>query len=152
MTRAGFLWVTETMFPRYLFARFTLAEMHRRVRHTLGISGIVQFGDHYPTIEDRALAHLRDHTGGEIKELDYELSKGNQVKIVSGAFVGLEAVITHVLPAKRRVIILMDFLGRKVEAELECSCIAPQQNRLLAEVSTPDPLYEQSGYTPIAHL
>jgi hypothetical protein len=32
---------------------------------------------------------------------------------------GLEAVVTQVVPARERVKILMDFLGRKVEAELE---------------------------------
>src|SRR6516165_8032781 len=64
-TRRGSFWVTEAMFPRYLFAHFTLAEMHRRIRHTLGISGIVQFGHHYPTVEDRALAHLHGHNDGE---------------------------------------------------------------------------------------
>ena len=41
------------------------------------------------------------------------------VKVVEGAFSGLEAVVTQVVPARERVKILMDFLGRKVEAELE---------------------------------
>ena len=131
VTRGGFLWVTETMFPRYLFAHFRLVDMQRLVRYTRGISGIVQFGDNYPTIEDSVLAQLRDGTGGEIRELDSELSQGSQVKIVSGAFVGLEAVITHVLPAKGRVTVLLDFLGRKIKAELKCSCLAPQLKRLL---------------------
>jgi hypothetical protein len=64
------------MFPRYLFGRFILANMYWRVGHTLGISGVVRFGDNYPTIENSASAHLRDDTGGEIRELDYELWKG----------------------------------------------------------------------------
>ena len=55
----------------------------------------------------------------EITELNYELSQGDQVKIVEGVFVGLEAVVTQVVPAKERVKILMDFLGRKVEADVE---------------------------------
>src|SRR5215469_8515962 len=131
VSRGGFLWVTETMFPRYLFAHFRLVDMQRLVRYTRGVSGIVQFGDNIPTIEDSVLAQLRDGTGGEIRELDYELSQGSQVKIVSGAFVGLEAVITHVLPAKGRVTVLLDFLGRKIKAELKCSCLAPQLHRLL---------------------
>jgi transcriptional antiterminator RfaH len=108
------------MFPGYLFARFELAEMHRQVRYTHGVAGIVQFGGRYPTIEDDALAQIRDHSGAaEIKELNYELSQGDQVKIVEGVFVGLEAVVTQAVPAKERVKILMDFLGRKVEAEVE---------------------------------
>src|SRR6202008_1357728 len=43
-TRQGPAWVTEAMFPGYLFALFELAEMHRQVRYAHGVSGIVQFG------------------------------------------------------------------------------------------------------------
>ena len=132
-TRQGLAWVTEAMFPGYLFARFELAEMHRQVRYAHGVSGIVRFADRYPTIEEGALAQLRDHTGvTEIKELSYELSQGDRVKIVNGTFTGLEAVVTQVLPAKERVKLLMDFLGRKIEAEVERSNVLPQVGHALA--------------------
>jgi transcriptional antiterminator RfaH len=118
-TRQGLVSITEAIFPGYLFARFELAEMQRQVRYAYGVSGIVQFGGRYPTIEDRVLAQLREYSGAaEIKELNYELSQGDQVKVVEGVFVGLEALVTQVMPAKERVKILMDFLGRKVEAEV----------------------------------
>jgi transcriptional antiterminator RfaH len=118
--RRGTVWVTEATFPGYLFAHFQLAEMHRRVRYTPGVSGIVQFGGRYPTIEEQAMSQLREYAGtAEITELNYELSQGDPVKIVEGIFVGLEAVVTQIVPAKERVKILMDFLGQKVEAEVE---------------------------------
>jgi transcriptional antiterminator RfaH len=132
-TRQGLVWVTEAMFPGYLFARFELAEMHRQVRYAHAVSGIVRFGDRYPTIEEGALVQLRDHTGvTEIKELSYDLSQGDQVRIVNGFFTGLEAVVTQVLPAKERVKVLMDFLGRKIEAEVESSNVLPQVGHPLA--------------------
>ena len=107
--------------------------MHRQVRYAHGVSGIVRFADHYPTIEEGALAQLRDHTGiTEIRELSYELSQGDQVKIVNGTFTGLEAVVTQVLPAKERVKVLMDFLGRQIEAEVERSNVLPQVGHPLA--------------------
>src|SRR5262249_43854978 len=49
-TRLGIVWVTEAMFPGYLFARFELAEMHRKVTYAHGVSGIVRFADRYPAI------------------------------------------------------------------------------------------------------
>ena len=97
------------------------------------MSGIVRFAERYPTIEEGALAQLRDHTGGaEVKELNYHISEGDQVQIVGGAFVGLEAVVTQVLSAKERVKVLMDFLGRKMEAELQCSSVLRQVAHPLA--------------------
>jgi transcriptional antiterminator RfaH len=132
-TRQGLVWVTEAMFPGYLFARFELAEMHRQVRYAHGVSGIVRFADQYPTIEEEALAQLRGHTDtADVKEISYALCEGDQVRIVGGAFVGLEAVVTQVLSAKERVKILMDFLGRKMEAEVQCTSVLRQVSHPLA--------------------
>jgi transcription antitermination factor NusG len=58
--------------------------------------------------------------------MNFEPSQGDWVKITVGAFVGLEAVITQVLPAKERVKVLMEFLGRNVEAEVEQANVLPQ--------------------------
>jgi len=136
-TSQGLVWVTEAMFPSYLFAHFELTEMHLKVRYAHGVSGIVRFGDRYPTIEDHAVERLRDLTGvAEIRELSHELSEGDQVKIVDGALVGLEAVITRVLPAKQRIRVLMDFLGRKMEAEVERSSVLPQLIHPLAALGS----------------
>ena len=88
-TRQGLVSVMEAMFPGYLFARFELAQMHRRVQYAHGVSGIVQFADRYPTIEEAAIAQLRSHTDAtEVKELSYQLSEGDNVQIIGGAFVG----------------------------------------------------------------
>jgi transcriptional antiterminator RfaH len=112
------------MFPSYLFAHFELATQHRQVEYAHGVRGIVRFANRYPTIEDGVLAELRDYVGAnEIKELDYGLSQGDNVRIMQGAFAGLEAVVTQILPVRERVKILMDFLGRKVEAEVDCASL-----------------------------
>jgi transcriptional antiterminator RfaH len=132
-TRKGLVSVTEAMFPGYLFARFALADMHRQVRYTHGVSGIVRFADRYTVIDEESLAHLRSHTGAtDIKELNYELSEGDQVQIIGGAFVGLEAVVTQVLSPKERVKVLMEFLGRKMEAEVQSSSVLRQVTHPLA--------------------
>ena len=65
----------------------------------------------------------------ELKELAYAPSEGDNVTITAGAFAGLEAVITQVLPAKERVKLLMEFLGRKIEAEVECCRILHQSEQ-----------------------
>src|ERR1700746_2506021 len=85
-SRQGLVWVTEAMFPGYLFASFELAEMHLRVRYAHGVSGIVRFADRYPTIDDDSLAQLQNHVGvAAIKELNYRLTEDDHVTIVEGA-------------------------------------------------------------------
>ena len=123
-TRQGLVWVTEAMFPSYLFARFDLEEMHRQVTYTHSVRGIVRFADRYPTIEDEVLAELRECVGtADIKELDYTPDEGDRIRIAVGAFAGAEGVVIHILPAKERVRVLMEFLGRNMEAEVKLSSI-----------------------------
>ena len=123
-TRIGMARVTEALFPGYLFAHFSLEKMHRAVAYAREVRCIVRFANRYPTIDPATVAQLREHVGdNEIKEMDYEPSHGDNVKVAEGAFAGLEAVVTQILPARARVRVLMDFLGRKVEAELERSVV-----------------------------
>ena len=132
-SRRGPVWVTEAVFPGYLFARFDLAEMRRRVLYAHGVCSIVRFGNRYPNIEEELMKQLRDQTGvEEVKEIIYEFSQGDQVKIAKGVFLGLQAVVTQVLPATQRVRILMDFLGRQTEAEVENASLLPQAPHPLA--------------------
>jgi transcriptional antiterminator RfaH len=117
-------WVTEAFFPGYLFAKFDLGRMHRAVGYTHGVRSIVRFANRYPTIDEAIVAQLSEHVGEkEIKVIDYEPSQGDNVKLAGGAFAGLDAVVTQVLPARSRVRVLMDFLGRKIEAEFERSVV-----------------------------
>jgi transcriptional antiterminator RfaH len=123
-TRIGMARVTEALFPGYLFAHFSLEKMHRAVAYAREVRCIVRFANRYPTIDPATVAQLREHVGdNEIKEMDYEPSRGDNVKVAEGAFAGLEAVVTQILPARARVRVLMVSLGRKVEAELERSVV-----------------------------
>jgi transcription antitermination factor NusG len=45
------------------------------------------------------------------------------VKVGEGVFTGLEAVVTQVLSAQERVKILLEFLGRQVEAIVDTSSL-----------------------------
>jgi transcriptional antiterminator RfaH len=123
-TRMRVAWVTEALFPGYLFAHFELAKLLRVVSYTPGVRSIVRFANRYPTIDDVIVDQLRQHVGErEIRIIKYEPSQGDNVKIGDGAFAGLEAVVTQILPARARVRVLMEFLGRKVEMELERSSV-----------------------------
>jgi len=94
---------------------------------------IVRFGNRYPSIGEQSLGQLRDQTGvTEIREVNCEISQGDRVKIARGVFVGLEAVVTQVVPATQRVKFLLDFLSRKMEAEVECASVLPRVAHPLA--------------------
>jgi transcriptional antiterminator RfaH len=125
-TRRGAVWFVEAMFPGYLFAEFVYPLLHRRVEHASGIQGVVRFGDYLATIDSDTIMALQEKAGEEeIVTIDPEIKVGQSIKIAEGAFQGIEALVTHLLPAKERIRVLLEFLGRSMEAEVATPKVLP---------------------------
>jgi len=121
-TRQGLVWVTEALFPNYLFARFNWSTALRMVHHTPGVGGVVHFGTRWPTVADDVIEDLRRLFGGEqLHVIPAEPKVGDAVQIVGGVFHELQAVVTQVMPARERVTVLLEFLGRQTAVELPLS-------------------------------
>lgn len=111
--------ITESLFPNYLFARFDWRRSLARVHYAPGVKHIVHFGDKWPTVPDEAIDELRAHLGHqELHIIDSGLAPGDRVEFAGGAFHGLRAVVTQVMPARDRVAVLLDFLGRQTMLEV----------------------------------
>lgn len=127
-TRRGPVWVTEALFPSYLFARFDWKECLRLVRHTYGVAGIVHFGTRWPTIPGPVIEELQSVLGTEkIKVIGETIEPGDEVRIAGGAFHGLQGVVTRLMPARERVAVLLEFLGRQTAVEVPVSSIIKQE-------------------------
>jgi transcriptional antiterminator RfaH len=125
-TRRGAVWFVEAMFPGYLFAEFVYSRQCRHVEYSSGIQGVVRFGDQIATLEQSTISNLRQTADeDEIVTFDPEIQVGQSVRIAEGPLQGLEALVTHLLPAKERVRVLLEFLGRSVEAEVSKPRVLP---------------------------
>lgn len=119
MTQRGPVWFVEAMFPGYLFAKFVYSTQHRAVESSHGIRGIVHFGDRLATLPENIVSALQSRVGSEeIVTVDCSVKVGQSVQIIHGPFQGLEVVVSHLLPAKERIRVLFDFVGRSVEMEV----------------------------------
>ena len=133
MTCRGAVWFVNALFPGYLFARFSLLERVRQVKHVPGIKGVLQFGQLYAALEETTIDQLRGYVDdAEIIVANSTMEAGDAVQITDGAFHGLEAVVLSLLPAKARVKVLLEFLGRKIEAEVRQSEVLPHATHPLA--------------------
>lgn len=127
-TRRGPVWFTEALFPSYLFARFNWHASLRMVHHTNGVSNVVHFGDKWPTIPDAEIRKLQEQFGdAEIHVIQPELAPGDTVKIASGAFQGLSAVISQIMPSAERIKILLEFVGRQTTVEIHSSALVAEK-------------------------
>jgi transcription antitermination factor NusG len=101
----------------------------RRVQHARGVRQVVHFGNRWPTIPEDTIAELRHHLGDEeVHCIPEELSPGTPVRIVGGAFHGLLAVVRQPLPARQRVAVLFEFLGRQTCVELAHTSVVREVN------------------------
>ena len=115
----GAVWTTEALFPTYVFARFDLGRGLAEVGSVPGVIEVVRFGMHCPAIPAGVIEGLRAQVGpGEVRVVEEGFVTGEPVRIVSGPLSGLEAVVSRVLPARQRVSVLLDFLGRQTVVEL----------------------------------
>ena len=118
-THRGPVWFVEAMFPGYLFTKFVYSTQHRAVEASHGVRGIVRFGDRLATLPESIVAGLQSTVGAEeVVTIDSSVKIGEAVEIIDGPFRGLEVVVTRLLPAKERVRVLFEFLGRSVEMEI----------------------------------
>jgi len=125
-TRRGAVWVTESLFPNYLFARFALSPWLDNVRHARGVKDVVHFGSRWPVVPDSSIEELR----GSLIETERthrpeELAPGRQVMAAGGACHGLRAVVDRVMPAQQRVQVLLELLGRSVRVEFRAADLVP---------------------------
>jgi transcriptional antiterminator RfaH len=118
-TRQGLAWVTEALFPNYLFARFDWHHSLRQVQAARGVSGVVHFGQRWPVIAEGIIEDLKLAVGTEeLHTIATALQPGDSVEIGEGAMRGLQAVVSRVMPSRERVAVLLEFLGRQTTIEV----------------------------------
>jgi transcriptional antiterminator RfaH len=125
-TRRGATWFVEAMFPGYLFAEFVYSDFHRRVSSATAVRSVVHFGDYIPVVDPAVIETLRrSSTDDAVITIEPELEVGETVTMVDGPLAGLTALVTRLHPAKERVRILLEFLGREVETEAPIARVLP---------------------------
>jgi transcriptional antiterminator RfaH len=137
-TRTGSVWVTEALFPNYLFARFDWVHSLRLVCHSRGVSGVVHFGLHWPVVPHEAIEEMRACLGtNEVHVIAPEIAPGDAVLIAGGCMHGLKAIVTQVMPGKKRVAVLLEFLGRQTSIKLDVSMLVKEADE--REMILPSP-------------
>lgn len=123
ITRRGPVVFVESLFPNYLFVRSTAAALDE-IKYAAGVSYIVHFGDRYPTIPESVMQELKENFSKCESQLFLEVpDEGEAVTITDKALYGLQGVVLRVLPAKERVQVLLDMLGRTATVELNLKSV-----------------------------
>lgn len=123
-TARGPVRFVEPLFPGYLFARFDAAEHLRAVRSTEGVSGLVHFNGKVIPVAGEVITGLQSLAQGEeVIEIEETYEPGDEVEVAEGTFAGIRALVKAYYPAKERVRVLLEFLGRETEVDLPAASV-----------------------------
>ena len=128
-TRRGVMRVSEPLFPCYIFFRCIIEERLGEIQRTNGVNTVVHFARRIPKIADAVIEELKEcFEGEETMTVEDRLSPGDEVVVVDGAFRGMRAFVLRVMPARRRVQVLLDVLGRPTPAEVDENLVVNETN------------------------
>lgn len=112
------------MFPGYLFVHATLPRDFWAVAWAPGVKGFVSFGGEPSQVDDSIVGSLR-HAEGVDGLIHWGCPRENRgVRITDGPFRDLAAVLERRLPARERVVVLLEILHRTTRVELPEKFIA----------------------------
>ena len=110
------------MFPGYVFCRPSLPKLHH-VAGCHGSRGFVAFGNGPAVVDDAVIAYLRARTSPDgVIDVDAGV-EGREVTIVDGPLRGLAAIVERRLPARDRILVLLELLQRPTRVELPDSWV-----------------------------
>jgi transcription antitermination factor NusG len=100
--------------------------MIAKLRWTPGLRSIVSMGGRPVPVPDEVVQKIRHHLA-TIAQADPEgpFRQGDGVRITRGPFKGLDAVFDRTLSAKGRVRVFLEWMSRRVSADLDLDDLAP---------------------------
>lgn len=123
-TPRGKVWFTEALFPSYFFAKFSLSDRFRAVKHANHVIGIVGFGGVPMPVPEQTVADLREEMRGqEVREVRHGVQIGDTVEVAEGPMRGLKGIVESLASGEERVKVLLEFLGRQSLVEVPASKI-----------------------------
>lgn len=113
------------LFPGYLFVWMHFPLDYYRVIWAPGVRDIVGLGGGpIPISEDVVQAiRCRCDTSGVVRLLSAPWTPGDRVEIPTGPFAGLLATVVTVMPRRKRIKLLIDFLAQQTPIEMPLSLL-----------------------------
>jgi len=128
-TKRGIVRLVEPLFPCYIFIQCVIEEKMTEIQHANGVSSLVRFGNKIPKVDDAIIEELQNYFAAEeTLSIEDRLAPNDEVIIADGAFVGMQAKVLRVMPATRRVQILLDVLGGPTSVEVDRASIVLEKN------------------------
>ena len=111
----------QALFPGYIFARFDPILNLRAVHFSHGVAYVLRRNLKPDPVDSQIIEDLRNATSvnGLLEIPDRPHHVGSEVTITEGLFKGGNGMVTRLIPARERVKLLLEFLGRPTVIEID---------------------------------
>jgi transcriptional antiterminator RfaH len=119
------VWVTEPMFPNYIFVKFHPIDEFRLVKYTRGVKTIVNFNGKIIPLQEEMIEFIKGRLDNGVAILQKkEFKKGEKIIIQEGPFKGFSGIFEQGLDGKERVAILLDGVNYCARMEIDRELVA----------------------------
>ena len=120
-----YVWVTEPMFPRYLFIKLSdETDNWGPIRSTIGVVALVRFGGRPARVPDDLVGALQTNESGIWEMPTPDLKTGDRVRICEGPMAGYEGIFQS-RSGKERVTLLLDVVSQAARVEVALDQVEP---------------------------
>jgi transcriptional antiterminator RfaH len=134
-TQRGVVRSVEPLFPCYIFIHCVIEEKLNEIQHANGVSSLVRFGQRIPQVGDAIIAELQKcFEAEEPMAVEDRLSPADNVVVADGAFAGMQAKVLRVMPATRRVQILLEILGGPTAVEVDRASVVLENDTVASRM------------------
>lgn len=135
VTRRGLVRTIEPLFPCYIFVR-GFSDTLNEIRYVSGISTVVHFGSQIPVVPTQVIEELKQCFEDDALAVEDHIAPGSEVSIADGAFQGFQAIVLKTMPARQRVQLLLDILGRQTLVEVDRKSVIVENRNMAALMPT----------------
>jgi len=122
--RGKWLWVDESLFPRYLFVGSGAEQSFAPIRSTVGVASLVRFGGEVAEVPGSLIVQLQA-AAERAGERQYRFKQGQSVRIVGESFTGIEGVF-QMQEGEARAHVLVNLLGRPTVVKVALGNVVPE--------------------------
>lgn len=117
--------VVKSLFPRYIFARFSAKKSLRQIRFTRGVHSVVSFGGGPISVLPDLIELIESRIGKDgFVILGDDVEPGDEVIINQGPLKGFTGIFQQRMDSNTRVVVLLSAVNYQPRITLEGTCIA----------------------------
>lgn len=103
------IYLTKSLFPNYIFARFSTEKLLSKICFTRGVHTVVSFGSKPVPVDDEIISILKLNVGADgFVHLGERLKLGDKVMIDKGVLNSLTGIFEREIKDSNRVMVLLE--------------------------------------------